>query len=34
MARFNYGSTVIVLLSKGIADLNQQLRAQSPVKKI
>ena len=31
MARFNYGSTVIVLLPKGVAELNPALRAQSPV---
>jgi phosphatidylserine decarboxylase len=31
MARFNYGSTVIVLLPKGVAELNPGLRAQSPV---
>lgn len=32
MARFNYGSTVIVLLPKGVAELNAGLRAQLPVK--
>ena len=32
MARFNYGSTVIVLLPKGVAELNTGLRAQSPVR--
>ena len=32
MARFNYGSTVIVLLPKGVAELNPELRAQWPVK--
>jgi phosphatidylserine decarboxylase len=32
MARFNYGSTVIVLLPKGVAELNPGLRAQLPVK--
>ncbi|GAB3096347.1 archaetidylserine decarboxylase [Lysobacter terrae] len=32
MARFNYGSTVIVLLPKGVAELNSELRAQLPVK--
>jgi phosphatidylserine decarboxylase len=32
MARFNYGSTVIVLLPKGVAELNPGLRAQSPVR--
>jgi len=32
MARFNYGSTVIVLLPKGVAELNSGLRAQSPVR--
>ncbi|GAB3353110.1 archaetidylserine decarboxylase [Lysobacter tyrosinilyticus] len=31
MARFNYGSTVIVLLPKGVAELNPALRAQAPV---
>src|SRR5688572_24235120 len=32
MARFNYGSTVIVLLPKGVAELNPALRGQSPVR--
>jgi phosphatidylserine decarboxylase len=32
MARFNYGSTVIVLLPKGVADLAPQLKAQLPVR--
>lgn len=32
MARFNYGSTVIVLLPKGVATLNAQLSAESPVR--
>ena len=32
MARFNYGSTAIVLLPPGIADLDPTLRAQSPVR--
>ena len=32
MARFNYGSTVIVLLPKGVAELAPQLAAQSPVR--
>ena len=32
MARFNYGSTAIVLLPKGVADLSPELRAQSPVR--
>jgi len=32
MARFNYGSTVIVLLPKGVAELNSGLRAQCPVR--
>ena len=31
MARFNYGSTAIVLLPPGIAELDPALRAQSPV---
>jgi phosphatidylserine decarboxylase len=31
MARFNYGSTVIVLLPKGVAELSPELRAQLPV---
>ena len=32
MARFNYGSTVIVLLPKGVAELASQLKAQLPVR--
>ena len=32
MARFNYGSTAIVLLPKGVAELSPELRAQSPVR--
>ena len=32
MARFNYGSTVIVLLPKGVAALNPELHAESPVR--
>ena len=32
MARFNYGSTVIVLLPKGVAELAPQLKAQLPVR--
>jgi phosphatidylserine decarboxylase len=32
MARFNYGSTVIVLLPKGVATLAPQLGAQTPVR--
>ncbi len=32
MARFNYGSTVIVLLPKGVAELVPSLSAQSPVR--
>lgn len=32
MARFNYGSTVIVLLPKGIAELAPGLSAESPVR--
>ena len=32
MARFNYGSTVIVLLPRGMAELNPQLQAESPVR--
>jgi phosphatidylserine decarboxylase len=32
MARFNYGSTVIVLLPKGVAELAPQLGAQLPVR--
>lgn len=31
MARFNYGSTVIVLLPKGVAELAPHLSAESPV---
>jgi phosphatidylserine decarboxylase len=31
-ARFNYGSTVIILLPPGVAELAPQLRAESPVK--
>ncbi|MBF6024377.1 archaetidylserine decarboxylase [Lysobacter niastensis] len=31
MARFNYGSTVIVLLPPGVATLNPALQAESPV---
>ncbi|QSX77363.1 archaetidylserine decarboxylase [Agrilutibacter solisilvae] len=31
MARFNYGSTAIVLLPAGVADLVPELRAQAPV---
>lgn len=31
MARFNYGSTVIVLLPPGVAELNPALKAESPV---
>ena len=31
MARFNYGSTVIVLLPKGVAELAPALSAESPV---
>jgi phosphatidylserine decarboxylase len=31
MARFNYGSTVIVLLPKGVAALEPLLGAESPV---
>ena len=32
MARFNYGSTVIVLLPKGVAALDPALRSESPVR--
>lgn len=32
MARFNYGSTVIVLLPPGVAELNPALGAESPVR--
>jgi phosphatidylserine decarboxylase len=32
MARFNYGSTAIVLLPKGVAELAGNLRAESPVR--
>ena len=32
MARFNYGSTAIVLLPPGTAELDPSLRAQSPVR--
>ena len=32
MARFNYGSTVIVLLPKGVAELTPQLASQLPVR--
>ncbi|MEO5628161.1 MAG: archaetidylserine decarboxylase [Thermomonas sp.] len=32
MARFNYGSTVIVLLPKGVATLGPQLAAEMPVR--
>lgn len=32
MARFNYGSTAIVLLPAGVAELDPALRAQSPVR--
>ena len=32
MARFNYGSTVIVLLPKGVARLAPELRAETPVR--
>jgi len=32
MARFNYGSTVIVLLPRGVATLASGLRAESPVR--
>ena len=32
MARFNYGSTVIVLLPKGVAELDAMLEAETPVR--
>ena len=32
MARFNYGSTVIVLLPRGVAQLSSALSAESPVR--
>ena len=32
MARFNYGSTVIVLLPKGAASLDPALKAEMPVR--
>ena len=32
MARFNYGSTVVVLLPKGVAALDPALKAESPVR--
>jgi phosphatidylserine decarboxylase len=32
MARFNYGSTVIVLLPKGVAALDTMLKAETPVR--
>ncbi|HSX63999.1 MAG TPA: archaetidylserine decarboxylase [Pseudoxanthomonas sp.] len=32
MARFNYGSTVIILLPAGVAELMPELRAESPVR--
>jgi phosphatidylserine decarboxylase len=32
MARFNYGSTVIVLLPAGVAELDAKLHAESPVR--
>ena len=32
MARFNYGSTAIVLLPKGVAELSPELHAQAPVR--
>jgi phosphatidylserine decarboxylase len=32
MARFNYGSTVIVLLPPGVAELSPELAAESPVR--
>jgi len=32
MARFNYGSTVITLLPRGVAELNPQLKPESPVR--
>jgi phosphatidylserine decarboxylase len=31
-ARFNYGSTVIVLLPPGVAELSPELAAESPVR--
>jgi phosphatidylserine decarboxylase len=32
MARFNYGSTAIVLLPRGVAELDPALHAQAPVR--
>ena len=32
MARFNYGSTVIILLPPGVAELSPELQAESPVR--
>lgn len=32
MARFNYGSTVIVLLPRGVAALSPALRPEGPVR--
>ena len=32
MARFNYGSTVIVLLPAGVAELSDELAAETPVR--
>ncbi|MBA3929307.1 MAG: phosphatidylserine decarboxylase, partial [Xanthomonas sp.] len=32
MARFNYGSTVIVLLPPGVAEIAPELKAESPVR--
>ena len=32
MARFNYGSTAIVLLPRGVAELSPELHAQAPVR--
>jgi phosphatidylserine decarboxylase len=32
MARFNYGSTVIVLLPRGVAELSADLRPEGPVR--
>jgi phosphatidylserine decarboxylase len=32
MARFNYGSTVIILLPPGVAKLEPGLQAESPVR--
>jgi phosphatidylserine decarboxylase len=32
MARFNYGSTVIVLLPPGVAELSPELQAETAVK--